>query len=128
MVGLQRSTILTLENLKILGDKCIFESALDAFHSSNEYASLRIVPPPGNGSTELAPRESGAGFSGTAGGLGMSAEMELSFGGEASGRRLLRAAAKDSRPRRSRHYTDVEIGGEESGAEEDPGDDNQVVY
>ena len=83
----------------------------------------------GGDSTGFALGEGGAGNSKSAdGGLGMSTEMELSLGGEtASGRRLLKgAAARESgRPRRSRHYTDVEIGGGEE-EEEDAEDDDQV--
>ena len=84
-----------------------------------------------NGSAGFAAMESSAaGVEGGTdiGGLGMSTEMELSAVGGESGRRLLRAAAGEARPRRSRHYTDVEIAGDESGGEEAAEDDDQVMY
>ena len=80
-------------------------------------------------STGFAPGESGAGTSRSAaaaaseGALGMSTEMELSLGeATRSGRRLRRGAA--GLPRRSRHYTDVEIG---DGDEEDEAENDQVA-
>ena len=81
-------------------------------------------------STGFAPGESGAGNSRSAavaaaseGALGMSTEMELSLGeATRSGRRLRRGAA--GLPRRSRHYTDVEVG---DGEEEDEGENDQVA-
>ena len=82
-------------------------------------------------STGFAVGESGAGNSRSAaaaadGALGMSTEMELSLGeATTSGRRLRRGAAgREARlPRRSRHYTDVEIG---DGEEEDEAEYDQV--
>ena len=79
-------------------------------------------------STGFGAGESGAGTSRSAaaaseGALGMSTEMELSLGeATRSGRRLLRRGAAGL-PRRSRHYTDVEIG---DGEEEDEAENDQV--